>query len=506
MANSVQTKNKIIKNDIKYKDFEKIFTRFIEENEYTKKSRLEDVEIIKNIYSDNFEPSIPTILNMVIGLLKGDIKRGESIATKVAALKDEIYRGNNNISNKIKSEFNDLYEQINLEISRYNAMTDISQKSVLIDDDKNNIISKLLDKKIDKKTEEYNKVAEESKNNTLNVQRELKKMDDRLEKNSMSSITSLTIFSAVILALTGGISFISGVFGGIGSSSKFRLIFTIGMLGLVLFNLIYFLLFVVAKMTDRNIEFDCNYYNVSEGICKCGKGFCNKKRHKASLACIISKKYTYWIIPNILLLLILYYDGFFYFINYPSVFDIKKLTGQLKRNIFWFPVFLLIIISLFKIIRNIFQIYSTYRMYKVKTLEKYITIEEENRVQNTFASIINNLFKSMINYEKTGGVDELLTKGDNLLKIKIYICKEAIKKTVSISEQKYVTVQENIFNSIKLHWYYHQVKKVMRKYRKDKKIKIKEIQKKIKKFIDEHSFFIIVILFIIILIIDKFFL
>lgn len=61
---------------------------------------------------------------------------------------------------------------------------------------------------------------------------EIDKIDDKLEKNSMSSITTLTIFSAVILAFTGSITFSSGVFTEIRQTSPFRLVFIAALIGI----------------------------------------------------------------------------------------------------------------------------------------------------------------------------------------------------------------------------------------------------------------------------------
>ena len=125
-------------------------------------------------------------------------------------------------------------------------------------------------------------------------------------------------------------------------------------------------------------------------------------------------------------------------------------------------------------------------------LEKYISIEEENKWQITFKNVINNMFKSIINDESSGGIEGLILKGNNYRGIKKYVRKEAIKKTVSIKEQKYTTVMEDLYNRIKLIWYFKQVKKTINK----KKNKKKNILEEIIEFIKKYGIYIITLIYI----------
>lgn len=72
--------------------------------------------------------------------------------------------------------------------------------------------------------------------------------EEKVKHFHEQSIAILSIFSAVILAFMGGISFSSGVLGSIAQASMFRLIITILLLGFVLFNSIFILMRFIAYM------------------------------------------------------------------------------------------------------------------------------------------------------------------------------------------------------------------------------------------------------------------
>lgn len=72
-----------------------------------------------------------------------------------------------------------------------------------------------------------------------------------VEKYHEQSVAILSIFSAVVLAFMGGISFSSGILGAISQTTVFRLVLTILMLGFVLFNSIFVLLRYVAYIIQK---------------------------------------------------------------------------------------------------------------------------------------------------------------------------------------------------------------------------------------------------------------
>lgn len=173
------------------------------------------------------------------------------------------------------------------------------------------------------------------------AQKQLDSLDGKLESNKISSITTLTIFSAVILAFSGGITFESGIFQGMVESTSYRLVFTIALSGFILFNTIFALLYLVGKMAGKRIGTKCKYmvnaddnYNQCQS---CGDGYCTKECAEVSIACRIFHKYSYVLAIDAILLYILYTDFFLWYSK-----------GALLAPTFYLPqIFLVLIIITF---------------------------------------------------------------------------------------------------------------------------------------------------------------
>ena len=170
------------------------------------------------------------------------------------------------------------------------------------------------------------------------AQKQLDSLDEKLESNKISSITTLTIFSAVILAFSGGITFESGIFQGMVASTSYRLVFTIALSGFILFNTIFALLYLVGKMAGKRISTKCKYmvnaddnYNQCQS---CGDGYCTKECAEVSIACRIFHKYSYVLAIDAILLYVLYTDFFLWYSK-----------GVLLSPAFYLPqIFLILII------------------------------------------------------------------------------------------------------------------------------------------------------------------
>lgn len=173
------------------------------------------------------------------------------------------------------------------------------------------------------------------------AQKQLDGLDGKLESNKISSITTLTIFSAVILAFSGGITFESGIFQGMVESTSYRLVFTIALSGFILFNTIFALLYLVGKMAGKRIGTKCKYMvtaNDNYNQCQsCGDGYCTKECAEVSIACRIFHKYSYVFAIDAILLYVLYTDFFLWYSK-----------GALLAPTFYLPqIFLILIIIAF---------------------------------------------------------------------------------------------------------------------------------------------------------------
>lgn len=76
------------------------------------------------------------------------------------------------------------------------------------------------------------------------------KIEDRL---NTTVITTLGIFSAIVVVFFGGLGSIGSIFSNLKGISKYRIVFTISLEGFVMFNSIFLLLYCVAKIMNKDI-------------------------------------------------------------------------------------------------------------------------------------------------------------------------------------------------------------------------------------------------------------
>ena len=206
---------------------------------------------LQQIASQNHNPEILEILGENLNVL------GKRIDELMSNNTDTDYRN-------VEFGYRKFADHIRLEIGRYNFI-------------KSNFLCKQVDEEIDPVSE---KTSAETTSKLLELETAINNMrptvtktqkaveradyllsglDEKLENNKISSITTLTIFSAVILAFSGGITFEAGIFNGMANSTPYRLVFTIGLTGFILFNTIFALLYLVGKMAGKKISSKCKY-------------------------------------------------------------------------------------------------------------------------------------------------------------------------------------------------------------------------------------------------------
>lgn len=163
-----------------------------------------------------------------------------------------------------------LTDHLNLEFARY--CTSISNQEQIKDLEKQN-------EKTTKALQKANDELELSTKKLQSVQTEL--------------IAVLSIFSAIVVTFSGSMSFIGGALQGMEKAPFAKSIFFISLCGFVLFNLVYLMMYLVAKITERNIYARCKTPDCS---CKSTCWGINKIRKRLP--------YVFW--TNVALLIILF--------------------------------------------------------------------------------------------------------------------------------------------------------------------------------------------------------
>lgn len=385
---------------------------------YSTENHSQDIDTLAEIYSEEYRHSYAKISLKVQNILENDASKGECLSNNIQVLKEEIIKksvssqldSDDNFKNLLKNIIK-LNDHVNLEIGRYNLLTEKINRIVIEKASEENP-KQVYNENIEKRLNKLEKNQEKSENLVLGVAEKLDKVDEKLEKNSMSSITTLTIFSAVILAFTGSITFTAGVFSGMSKVSSFRIVFITALIGLVVFNLIFMLLFIVGRMVGKSVCCKCKYYTEDGSGLECGSGYCNKKFHMYSGICVLLHKYPYVFIIDLFIIGIIYYDTILFFSN-NSQYLWFKLNNTIKNFAIIFPIVLYVMIHIaWKIYQKI--IYNRCMIEVSVKITEELLKKESSMLSKISDVLVNSIGKFLNpNFERESDKDKILKKISN---------------------------------------------------------------------------------------------
>lgn len=232
---------------------------------------IEMTDNFKTLYVDGFRHQYSQFFPLILNMEKDE--KEYSVDFLLNNLNEIcMYIERQNIDGSLEYLYNSvlkLYDHLNLEIARYSSYTANQEKI------------KDIEQRIKLSTENLNQ-----------AKIELNKSTRKMQSVQTELIAVLSIFSAIVMSFFGGMNFIGGALQGMENAPFAKSLFFIALCGFVVFNLIYLMMYLVSKITDRNIYARCKTEN-----CTCTNP-CNglKKIYKRL-------PYVFWI--NIVLILIL---------------------------------------------------------------------------------------------------------------------------------------------------------------------------------------------------------
>lgn len=174
------------------------------------------------------------------------------------------------------NECNDILMQvinhIILEVPRANEFDSIGEQTKRYAEQ--NRKSRQIQREFDVKVSDF-----QSEFNT--IKGEFDRFENRIGNIQNEFIGILSIFSAIIIAFFGGIQVLGGVLSNIKDTNFYILTMITIVVGLILFNVVYMLLYTISKIISKNIGVN---------ICKC-----ENCKNKSRFRCLVSKYPTiFW--------------------------------------------------------------------------------------------------------------------------------------------------------------------------------------------------------------------
>lgn len=145
------------------------------------------------------------------------------------------------------------------------------------------------------------------------TEQKLTEADKKIESSKTELIAILSIFAAIVLAVSGGITLLGGAFSALSNTPLLKTVLLSLICGFVLFNLIFGLIYIISKMIDRNIYAKCKISNCS---CLSEEKHCNglkKIRKRLPFVFWGNTTIIFFIIIDVALIIL---DNFYLFMPY----------------------------------------------------------------------------------------------------------------------------------------------------------------------------------------------
>ncbi|MBS6025852.1 MAG: hypothetical protein KIB00_17395 [Paeniclostridium sordellii] len=222
-------------------------------------NKLEDYKKEFNeVYSNNYRHEYSQVTKVIF-----DMEEGEGRAFLANKIKDI---GNLIEDENTKKSVFKLWDHINLENIRLEQLKKISNDTNKAFEEVNEVKNKYS--QLEDRWNKINKQAED-------VDEKLQRMDRDIDNSTAKSITILGIFSGIVMAFTGGISFIASSLERMNEVSIYRLVLIIILLAMGIFNIIFMLIYAIGRLSGSYLGNKCNCKDVFYG--------CDDKKIKCSV-------------------------------------------------------------------------------------------------------------------------------------------------------------------------------------------------------------------------------
>lgn len=222
------------------------------------------------------------------------------------------------VSNDIRfiDSLRKLWDHINLENIRMLELTKIAEQANAA-----NEVAATMANDVGQSKEELGIVNRE----IAQAKNELKLIQTNIKNSTTESITILSIFAGIVMAFSGGMSFIANAISGINKIGPYRLAVFILLIGNVMFNVIFLLLYMIGKITDK-------YTGSSSGCSKTKEG-CTYRQFSCY---IIKYPYIAWFNFSIIIGIIMSL--------YLSIVDRFDIFSRIINGELWWLIFATIIL------------------------------------------------------------------------------------------------------------------------------------------------------------------
>lgn len=249
-------------------------------------------DIFIKIYGGGFRHSYSSVTGIMLRLQK---EKDDAFGWVLENLEAIItHMETNRVNSKVIDKVRKLHDHISLESTRYDQLYR-AYKDKVGDAEKSMEDINGQYESIKQQYKDVNKQYDEIKELAENTRTEATQLKTEM-------VTILSIFAAIVLTFMGGMSFTASTFHGIAETSVYRLIAISCICGLVIFNTVVALIYLITRLINRPIAMNCKTPD-----CSCEK--------KCSSITILRKRYPLIFWFNVMILFLMIVDAVAWIVN-----------------------------------------------------------------------------------------------------------------------------------------------------------------------------------------------
>lgn len=225
------------------------------------------IQRLNDVYSDDFRHTYSEFFPFIVNLDKESPDSSyqfllDNLNDVRKQVEKSFIQENNSQYKTLYNRLQKLYDHINLEVSRYdyNTKTENRVKDLVIQ-------NQILQDRVQKTAVELDRARTE----LYHAKIHLAKAQKAFASSKTDLVTVLSIFTAIAFTFSGGLNYLGSALTGMENAPFFKSAFFALLCGFVLCNVIFLLLYIIGKITDRNIYARCESENCT---CKNGKPKC----------------------------------------------------------------------------------------------------------------------------------------------------------------------------------------------------------------------------------------
>lgn len=206
----------------------------------------------------------------------------------IELIRQKLQEKQTKLQDKTNQNYTDRFERL------YSSAHDILEQIEEQEKDNADALKK-AQKLLEEVQELTNGVRKEAEDNAQKNEEQLKRIEDKSNDILPNILTILGIFVAIIIAVIGGYFNVMQIDGkSISSIAQVRMMYSL-LMGQILINLIFLLMFMISKLSNRTVSVFCIHQGKNEhpGNCQsCENAF------SCSFLQRIWRKYPYWLVAN----------------------------------------------------------------------------------------------------------------------------------------------------------------------------------------------------------------